>query len=72
MAEEQERTAGSCTKTLWKVLDVFAKKLHPNVGIALIEKEQDFLSTILNMGDQQKLSKLYAHCAYKEIERIYQ
>lgn len=41
-------------------------------AIQLIEKEQDFLSTILNMGDQQKLSKLYAHCAYKEIERIYQ
>ncbi|MDO4794312.1 MAG: YARHG domain-containing protein, partial [Filifactor alocis] len=48
-----------------------SEKNNYHDAIHLIEKEQDFLGTMLNMGDQQKLSKLYAHCAYKEIERIY-
>lgn len=41
-------------------------------AINLIENERDLLGENLNMGDQQKLSKLYANCAYGEIKRLYE
>lgn len=58
--------------TLFNKIRSLTEKNNYDDAIQLIEKEHDFLGTILNMGDQQKLSKLYARCAYKEIERIYQ
>lgn len=41
-------------------------------AIRLIEQERDLLGENLNMGDQQKLNKLYSSCAYEEIKRLYE
>ncbi len=56
-------------KTFDKILSLY-KKNQFSSALALIEKEHDLLGSVLNMGNQQQLNKIYAICAYEEIQEL--
>lgn len=57
---------------LFQKILFFYKDGNYSEAIHLIEQERDLLGENLNMGDQQKLNKLYSSCAYEEIKRLYE